>query len=82
MKEPLVLRSIYPEKPSPEVVLDFREHVSVTGQPETFPAISTEHPPSVGHVEALLHPVDINQRGTPIAIWRRAQFAARPVQST
>lgn len=65
MAEALVLRSIYPEKPPSEVVLSFRKHVAMTGQPETFSTISTERPPTDGQVEALFHPVDINRARRP-----------------
>lgn len=38
-------RSVYPDCPSSAVVAAFLEHVRLTGEPETFPTISTTRPP-------------------------------------
>lgn len=65
------LHGIYPAPPGDALVADFRRHVAQTGQPETFPTISTTRPPAEGTVEVLMHPVDLNRK-------TRADKAAAP----
>lgn len=59
------LHGIYPSPPGDEFVAAFRKHVAQTGQPETFPTISTTRPPAEGTVEVLMHPVDLNRKTRP-----------------
>jgi hypothetical protein len=49
----LVLRSVFPQSPPPELVERFLSHLRETGEPESFPQISTTRPPVDGHVEPL-----------------------------
>lgn len=59
------LRAIYPSPPGEDLIAAFRRHVAQTGQPETFPTISTCRPPQDGTVEVLFHPVDLNRKTRP-----------------
>lgn len=61
----LVLRSEFSDPPSPSVVADFRKHVRETGSPETWPLISTEHPPSDGEVRMLAQGISIKPKLRP-----------------
>lgn len=60
----LVERSLYPSPPA-HLVDDFKRHVRETGQPETFPTISTTRPPKDGAVVALWFPVDVERGKRP-----------------
>jgi hypothetical protein len=61
----LVERSLYFEKPGEDVAEAFRKHVAETGQPETFPTISTAKPPAETAVEVILDEVTINPKLRP-----------------
>ena len=65
VKATLSLHAIYPEPPDDDLVAAFRKHVAQTGQPETFPTVSTSRPPEEGTVAVLFHPVDINRKTRP-----------------
>jgi hypothetical protein len=56
------LDPVYASPPGDDVTAAFRKHVAQTGQPETFPTISTSHPPEEGTVAVLFHPVEINPK--------------------
>ncbi len=56
------LQNVFPEPPGDELRSAFRKHVATTGQPETFPLVSTCQPPKDGTVIVLEHPVDINRK--------------------
>lgn len=61
----LVLRPLFPTPPDVEAIADFRRHVRETGQPETWPSISTMPPPSEGEVVMLARDVEINPKVRP-----------------
>lgn len=65
----LVLRNTFPEPPPQSVVDAFLQHVRSTGQPETFPLISTTKPPVVGDVEVLAEKISINPKLRPNGDW-------------
>jgi hypothetical protein len=56
----LVERSLYPTPPQ-EIAAEFKAHVARTGQPETFPTISTTRPPKDGAVQVLALGVDVDR---------------------
>lgn len=58
----MILRNDFPKPPGDELRIAFRKHVASTGQPETFPRVSTTQPPKEGTVVVLEHPVDINRK--------------------
>lgn len=65
----IVLRDHFPEPPPQSVIDGFLEHVRATGQPETFPQISTTKPPVEGDVEVLAERITINTKLRPDRDW-------------
>lgn len=61
----LIVRRLFPTPPGPEVVADFKRHVRETGQPETWPKISTDCPPVEGEVVMLDKDIGINVKLRP-----------------
>jgi hypothetical protein len=57
--------SVYPASPGIALGKVFKEHVRATGQPETFPTISTARPPDEGALVVLALDVSIDQRLRP-----------------
>jgi hypothetical protein len=57
---------VYPSNPGIALGRRFLEHVKSTGQPETFPTISTERPPAEGELVVLASPVEIDSRLRPL----------------
>jgi hypothetical protein len=53
------------ETPPSYLVDDFRLHVAETGQPETFPGITTTAPPKTGAVVPLWHPIRVPTERRP-----------------
>lgn len=61
-------RRVYPATPDRDLVEAFRRHVRETGQPETFPTISTTSPPadSEGALIVLAERIPINVKLRPL----------------
>lgn len=56
----------YASPPGDDLTRAFQEHVQRTGQPETFPSITTSRPPKDGAVVALFHPIRIPRGKRPL----------------
>jgi hypothetical protein len=66
MPHDLITQPIYPINPGVELGKRFEAHINATGQPETFPTLSTSRPPDDGDLYVLAHPVDVDRGKRPM----------------
>jgi len=66
----LVERSVFPDAPGRELVESFLTHLRETGEPESFPLISTTHPPKDGDIVPLA--LNLMVPGNRRALWKLA----------